>query len=56
MQVSNRWHRWRNLCDKVQFEVRAHAGCRAAVNPQSPGRVREQTTHDRWNKVNGLLG
>ncbi|MFD9634567.1 hypothetical protein [Streptomyces violascens] len=24
--------------------------------PQSPGRVREQTTHDRWNKVNGLLG
>ncbi|MBP2335293.1 hypothetical protein JOF41_001471 [Saccharothrix coeruleofusca] len=33
MQVSDRWHLWRNLCDKVLLEIRAHAGCWATVNP-----------------------
>ena len=56
MQVSDRWHFWRNLCDKVQLEVRAHAGCRATVNPPRPGGVHEQTTRERWNKVHDLLG
>jgi transposase len=31
VQVSDRWHLWRNLCDKVLVEVRAHA----AVGPRS---------------------
>ncbi|MGW6483597.1 ISL3 family transposase [Streptomyces sp. NPDC055059] len=56
VQVSDRWHLWRNLCDKVQLEVRAHAGCWATINPPRPGGVREQTTLERWNKVHQLLG
>jgi hypothetical protein len=56
VQVSDRWHLWRNLCDKVLLEVRAHAGCWAAVNPPRPGGVHEQTTRERWNKVHELLG
>ncbi|MFF2937670.1 ISL3 family transposase [Streptomyces mirabilis] len=56
VQVSDRWHLWRNLCDKVQLEVRAHAGCWATINPPRPGGVREQTTLERWNKIHDLLG
>jgi transposase len=56
VQVSDRWHLWRNLCDKVMLEVRAHAGCWATVNPPRPGGVHEQTTRERWNKVHELLG
>lgn len=55
VQVSDRWHLWRNLCDKVLLEVRAHAGCWATNNPPRPGGVHEQTTRERWNKVHGLL-
>ncbi|WP_456293485.1 ISL3 family transposase [Streptomyces azureus] len=56
VQVSDRWHLWRNLCDKVQLEVRAHTGCWATINPTRPGGVREQTTRERWNKIHDLLG
>ncbi len=56
VQVSDRWHLWRNLCDKVQLEVRAHAGCWATINPPRPGGVREQTTLERWNKIHDLIG
>ncbi|MGW0034459.1 ISL3 family transposase [Streptomyces sp. NPDC003314] len=56
VQVSDRWHLWRNLCDKVQLEVRAHAGCWATINPPRPGGVRERTTRERWNKIHDLLG
>ncbi len=56
VQVSDRWHLWRNLCDKVRLEVRAHAGCRATCNPACPGGVHEQTTRERWNRVHDLLG
>ncbi|MEU1227993.1 ISL3 family transposase [Streptomyces sp. NPDC005828] len=56
VQVSDRWHLWRNLCDKVQLEVRAHAGCWATIDPPRPGGVREQTTRERWNKIHDLLG
>ncbi|MFI9006808.1 ISL3 family transposase [Actinosynnema sp. NPDC053489] len=55
VQVSDRWHLWRNLCDKVLLEVRAHAGCWATVNPSRPGGVHEQTVRVRWNKVHELL-
>lgn len=55
VQVSDRWHLWKNLCDKVLAEVRAHASCWATVNPPRPGGVREQTTRERWHKVHALL-
>jgi transposase len=53
--VSDRWHLWRNLCDKVLAEVRAHASCWATVNPRRPGGVREQTTRERRHKIHALL-
>jgi hypothetical protein len=55
VQVSDRWHLWQNLCDKVLAEVRAHAPCWATVNPPRPGGVHEQTTRERWHKVHALL-
>lgn len=56
VQVSDRWHLWRNLCDKALLEIRAHAGCWATINPPRPGGVREQSTRERWNKIHELLG
>ncbi|MFT7836773.1 ISL3 family transposase [Saccharothrix sp. BKS2] len=56
VQVSDRWHLWRNLCDKVLLEVRAHTGCWATINPPRPGGVHEQTIRERWKKVHDLLG
>lgn len=56
VQFSDRWRLWRNLCDKVQLEIRAHAGCWATINPSRPGGMREQTTRERWNKIHDLLG
>ena len=55
VQVSDRWHLWRNLCGKVLAEVRAHAPCWATVNPPRPGGIREQTTRERWHKIHALL-
>jgi hypothetical protein len=55
VQVSDRWHLWQNLCDKVLAEVRTHAPCWATVNPLRPGGVREQTTRERWHQVHALL-
>ncbi|MEU8927804.1 ISL3 family transposase [Kitasatospora sp. NPDC048545] len=56
VQVSDRWHLFRNLCDKVLSTVRAHVACWATVNPPRPGGVREQTTRERWHKIHTLLG
>jgi transposase len=56
VQVSDRWHLWKNLCDKVLSETRGHAPCWATYNPVLPGGVREQTTLERWHKVHNLLG
>jgi hypothetical protein len=55
VQVSDRWRIWRNLCDKVQLEVRAHTGCWATVNPPRPGGVREHSTRERWKRIHDLL-
>ncbi|MFF4384486.1 ISL3 family transposase [Kitasatospora sp. NPDC001547] len=56
VQVSDRWHLWSNLCNRVLAEVRSHAACWAtAVNPVRPGGVREQTTRERWKRVHDLL-
>ncbi|GAB3278760.1 ISL3 family transposase [Actinocorallia lasiicapitis] len=56
IQVSDRWHLWRNLCDKTLAEVRSHTACWATVNPPRPGGIREQTTRERWQQVHDLLG
>jgi len=55
VQVSDRWHLFRNLCDKVLAEVRTHATCWGTVNPTRPGGVREQTTRERWHRIHALL-
>jgi transposase len=36
VQVSDRWHLWKNLCDKILAEVRAHAPCWGAVTLPVP--------------------
>lgn len=56
IQISDRWHLWHNLCDKVLAEVRAHTLCSATVNPPRPGGTREQTTRECWHQVHQLLG
>ncbi|MFE3205844.1 ISL3 family transposase [Embleya sp. NPDC059237] len=56
VQVSDRWHLWRNLCEKTLAEVRSHSSCRATVNPPRPGGVHEQTTRERRHRVHDLLG
>jgi transposase len=56
VQVSDRWHVWKNLCDKTLTEVRSHTACWATANPPRPAGVRELTTRERWHQVHDLLG
>ncbi|OKI09030.1 transposase [Streptomyces sp. CB02056] len=56
VQVGDRWHIWRNLCEAVLKEVRAHSACWATANPPRPEGVREVTTRERWSQVHDLLG
>lgn len=56
VQVSDRWHIWKNLCDKTLATVRSHSSCWATVNPPRPAGVHEQTTRERWHQVHDLLG
>lgn len=56
VQVSDRWHVWRNFCDKILAETRGHAPCWATCNPSLPAGVREQTALERWHKVHNLPG
>jgi DNA-binding NarL/FixJ family response regulator len=55
VQVGDRWHIWRNLCDKVLSEVRSHSACWATINHPRPGGVHEQTTRQRWHQIHDLL-
>lgn len=43
VQVSDRWHIWKSLCDKNLAEVRSHSSCWATANPPRHGGVRELT-------------
>ncbi|MGI5493919.1 ISL3 family transposase [Microtetraspora malaysiensis] len=55
VQVSDRWHVWKNLCDKTLAEVRSHSSCWATVNPARPAGAWEQTTRERWQQIHDLL-
>lgn len=56
VQVSDRWHLWKNLCDKALAEVRSHSACWATANTPRPAGVHEQPTRERWHQVHDLLG
>lgn len=56
VQVSDRWHIWKNLCDKTLATVRSHSSCWATANTPRPAGVHEQTTRERWHRVHDLLG
>ena len=55
VQVSDRWHLRKNLCDKTLAEIRSHSDCWASVNLARPAGVREQTTRERWQQIHDLL-
>ncbi|MFC8805541.1 hypothetical protein ACFT9J_19000 [Streptomyces anthocyanicus] len=54
--VSDRWHLWKNLCDKALAEVRSHSACWTTANTPRPVGVHEQTTRERWHQLHDLLG
>jgi hypothetical protein len=56
VQVGDRWHVWKNLCEAVLSEVKAHSTCWATVldAPIYDG-PRAQTTLERWHQVHGVL-
>ncbi|MFD7342300.1 ISL3 family transposase [Streptomyces violascens] len=56
VQVGDRWHLWKNLCEAALSEIKAHSSCWAAVldAPIYDG-PRAQNTLERWHQVHGLL-
>ncbi|MEU2777723.1 ISL3 family transposase [Streptomyces sp. NPDC007162] len=56
VQVGDRWHLWKNLCEAALSEVKAHSACWATVldAPIYDG-PRAQTTLERWHQVHGLI-
>jgi hypothetical protein len=56
VQVGDRWHLWKNLCEAALSEVKAHSACWATVldAPIYDG-PRAQTTLERRHQVHGLL-
>ncbi|MFD7706598.1 ISL3 family transposase [Streptomyces sp. NPDC059786] len=56
VQIGDRWHLRKNLCEAALSEVKAHSSCWAAVldAPIYDG-PRAQTTLERWHQVHGLL-
>jgi DNA-binding NarL/FixJ family response regulator len=56
VQVGDRRHLWKNLCEAALSEVKAHSACWATVldAPVYDG-PRAQTTLERWHQVHGLL-
>jgi len=56
VQVGDRWHMWKNLCEATLSEIKAHSTCWATVldAPIYDG-PRAQTTLERWHQVHNLL-
>lgn len=56
VQVGDRWHVWKNLCEAALSKVKAHSTCWATVldAPLYNG-PRAQTTLERWHPIDGLL-
>jgi hypothetical protein len=56
VQVSERWHLGKDLCDKTLAEIRSHSGCWATADTPHPAGVHEQTNRERWHQIHDLLG
>ena len=57
VQVGDRWHLWKNLCEAALSEVKAHSSCWATVlDAPMYDRPRARTTLERWHQVHDLLG
>jgi hypothetical protein len=56
VQVADRWHLWRGLCEAVKKETAAHAACWGATQAAGmrTGKLAE-TTGQRWTQVHDLL-
>ncbi|MFC9079638.1 ISL3 family transposase [Streptomyces sp. NPDC057062] len=56
VQVGDRRHLWKNLCEAALSEIKAHSTCWATVldAPLYDG-PRAQTTLERWHQIHGLL-
>ncbi|MFF4908993.1 ISL3 family transposase [Streptomyces sp. NPDC001260] len=56
IQIGDRWHLWKNLCEAALSEVKAHSTCWATVleAPLYDG-PRAQTTLERWHQIHDLL-
>ena len=56
IQIGDRWHLWKNLCEAALSEVKAHSTCWATMleAPLYDG-PRAQTTLERWHQIHDLL-
>jgi hypothetical protein len=56
VQVSDRWHVWRNRCEKTAGQVRSHCACWATSNTPRPAGVHERTIREGRHQIHDLLG